>query len=388
MTDPCDFANNNFNNTFAQEDYSIFENCSMENVSSNSSDFNFASEKTVQIVFQFLLYFMASIGNCLLLFVMYRDPLKRFRNSTSYFIINLTLADLLSTASGISETVMQLNPPVPTTGDIPINYKITGCVSCIGIECSLLMIMVFTLDRYVAIAHAFRYNNFFGKRYIAVTAIIISWCFAIVSLPVMYFASLADNIQDLLTRVLASNFIALCFVTLTLHPYTHWVFSTRIHALRNSSANHKQLLEENLKVAKVLATTVLAVSLCSIFFSLPYFIAFCFYNAKCDSCFLSEAFQSFWKFFSLCPSARVMVNTLLYAWRLPLYRKSLIALCAFGNWTTPLHGVRKTVSLGGNQASKTSLKENGAVKNLSTNNSSANHAGLLNMAYNTAETSN
>ena len=327
MNDPCDFGNNNFNYTsFTKADFKIFENCTFEY---NSSDLgSFSRNKKVKHVFQFIFYIMASIGNCLLLFVMYKDPLKRFRNSTSYFIINLALADLFSTASGITETVIQLNPQDPRVGDTQQNQQLAACFNGIGIQCSLLMTMIFSLDRYMAIAHSYTYKNLVALRHVVVMVITLPWCFAFITLPVMYFASLANNVHEMLTRILAGNFIALSCVTLTVHPYTHWVFKKRMKELAQSNCNHKQLLEENLKIAKVLTTTVLLVSICLLVFIIPYFVAFCFHVAKCDKCFLNNAFLTFWPYYPLLSSVRVAVNSVVYAWRLPLYRKSLKALLA------------------------------------------------------------
>ena len=393
MNDPCNVAFNNSNYSFSLDDYKIFENC--------SSDFSFSARvKTVESVFQFLFYFVASVGNCLLLFVLYKDPLKRFRNSTSYFIINLTLADLLSTASGITEAAIQLNPQDPRTGHIQENQRLAACIDGIGIQCSLLMIMVFSLDRYMAIVHAYSYKNIVRKKYIVVTATILPWCFAIITLPVMYFASLTDDDHEFLTRTLAGNFIALSFVTLTVHPYTHWVFLRRIKDLRNSSSNHKQLLEENLKVAKVLATTVLVVSICIIIFIVPYFVAFCFYVAKCYKCFLNHTFQSFWQYYPLLSSIRVTINSMIYAWRLPLYRKSLKALFPTNGIGNRIHNFR--LHLNDMKCSKGSVdidtmstkdenqsacdKDNGTAEKSSQNDSVLQSMALSNSGY--AETNN
>ncbi|XP_028397727.1 substance-K receptor-like [Dendronephthya gigantea] len=322
--DPCDFANTKFNFT-PTFDFSIFENCTFDNISA-SGDPNVSGNKTVKTVFLFLFYCTASIGNFLLLAVMFKDPLKRFRNATSYFIINLCLADMLSAAGGITDEVFKLHPQNTTVQNIPL------CINAIGIQCSLLVIMLFSLDRYMAIARAYTYKNITEKKQVIVTILILPWCFSVIALPVMYFTSVTKDVHWLFTLILAVDFIALSLATVTLHPYTYWVFLRRIKDLRKSSANHRQLLEENLKVARVLATTVLVVSICWITFTIPYFVAFCFHVSNCDRCFLNDTFQSFWKYYPLISSIRVTFNSVVYAWRLPLYRKSLkVILSTCGN---------------------------------------------------------
>ena len=398
MSDPCDFANNNFSMKFSLDDFKIFENCSWKH---NSTDFGSLSpDKRVEIAFQFLFYFVASLGNCLLLLVLYKDPLKRFRNSTSYFIINLSLADILSTASGITETVIQLTPQDSKTGDTQQNQSLAACIDGIGIQCSLLMVMVFSLDRYIAITHAYKYEKIVGKKYIVVSVIFLPWCFAIITLPIMYFASLANNVHELLTRILAGNFIALSCVTLIVHPCTHWVFLRRMKDLRNSIPNQGHLLEENLKVAKVLATTVLVVSICLIIFILPYFVSFCFYVARCDKCFLNETFLSFWPYYPLLSSIRVTINSVVYAWRLPLYRKSLkavFATCGNRIRTIPrnrihnlqLHLNGLNCSKGGLDTKPTASSEvTETFKKFSPNDSAPQSMSISNSGFNQAETYN
>ena len=315
MDDLCNFTNNSFNDNF------LDDNCSFQ---LNSSGFGVQPGKKLERAFKLLFYSVACVGNFLLLFVMHKDPLKRFRNATSYFIINLTLADLLSTVSGITESAIQLNPQDPQKlFDTLESQNIAACIDGIGIQCALLMTMIFSIDRYIAIVHAYTYKNVVANKYIVVTAIILPWCFAIIALPVMYFALLNKDIQEALTRMLAGNFTALTCITLTVHPYTHSVFLRRLKDLRKSSTTHQQLMEQNLRVAKVLATTVLLVSICLAVFISPYFVAFCFNIAKCDTCFLHGVFLSFWQYYPLLSCVRIMMNSVVYAWRLPLYRKSL-----------------------------------------------------------------
>ena len=368
MRDPCNFSDAAHDSQHV--DFKIFENCSSAHFTYNFSDSRFPRrEKTVELVFRILFYSLASFGNCLLLFVMYKDPLKRFRNATSYFIMNISLADLMSILSGVSEAIIQLYPQDPKAGDIQKNQKLALCIYGIGIQSSLLMTMLFSLDRYLAIVHAFTYTNIIGNKYAVKIAIFLPWCFSIIVLPVMYYASLAENVNEVLTRMLAGNFIALSCVTLIVHPYTHWIFVKRLKDLRNSSLSHKELLEEDLKVAKILSSTVLVVSTCLIIFIAPYFVAFCFHVASCDKCFLNNSFLSFWKYYPLLSSVRFMVNSVVYAWRLPLYRKSLTTLlniCAVGTRSLPevrLHNSRLRTKVmncsNGDLQTSTKFSENG-----------------------------
>lgn len=307
------------NASFSVDDIDkLFKNCSL-----NSYQFRGPTgpDQVTERWLKFTFYFLASIGNFLLLFTMYKDPLQRFRNSTSYFIINLTIADLLSIVSGLCNSIFQIDQRKGGK----ITEEILACLDGIGVQCSFLITMIFAIDRYMAIAHPYKYQDIVIKKYFLIAFILIPWCFAIIALPLIYFAP-AYKGGKTLTRLFAGDIIALICITLIVHPLTHWTFKKNIKKLANSSFTNKQIMGDNLKIAKVLATTVLVVSVCLITFMSPYLVAFIVNLVGCDKCYLSHAFLSFWMYYPLLMSVRLMINSVVYAWRLPLYRQSLKAL--------------------------------------------------------------
>lgn len=327
MNNSCE---HNFTIPITYEEFEAFKNCSQF-----ASDFSsIPKNKEVERVFRILLYIIATIANSILLLVIYKDPLVRLRNATSYFLMNLAIADLLSVFGYIAHWILQLKPPDLQASVTLTNHDIALCIAAIGSQCSLLMIMVFSLDRYFAITHAYIYKKITSNKCAVAMVVIFPWCFAITIMPVIYFGPFNNDVHNMLTRVLAGNFIVLCVITLTVHPYTHCVFLKNIKALKKSSVSHKELLEENLKVSRVLANTVFLVSVCLIIHILPYFVAFCFHVTGCYQCLLNSSFQSFWRFYPILSSIRFVINSTIYAWRLPLYKKSLKTLlinCGFGN---------------------------------------------------------
>lgn len=309
----------NMSYPMANFDDALRQNCSF--------DYNFeysqrpsGPDKNTEIAFKLIFYFVAAIENVLLLYVMKRDPLKRFRNSTSYLIGNFAIADLVSIISGICDSIFQLNPK-----KVQHNYEIAGCFQGIGVQCSFLIITIFAMDRYMAIVHPYKYKNIMNRKFVLIILILVPWCFAIIALPVIYFAPAYGDGRTL-TNMFAGDIIALTIITLIVHPLTHWTFKRKIKELSKSSYMNKLILAESLKAAKVLATTVLMVSLCLIIFMSPYLVAFGFNLAGCDKCLLNHAFQSFWKYYPLLVAVRLMANSFVYTWRLPLYRESLKTL--------------------------------------------------------------
>ena len=318
----CNFTalDSKFNKSYLiATDYNkLIVNCSFD----TNSDFYLPSQpdRETETAFKLIIYFLSAIANLLLLHVIYRDPLKRFRNPPSYFIANFTIADLVSIISGICDSIFYLHPE-------KTSQEIAGCFAAVGLQSSFLIIMLFAIDRYAAIAHPYKYQNFMRKKIVLVILILCPWCFSTIALPVIYFAP-AFSSGKTLTKLFAGDVIALTAISLIVHPLTYWTFKRKIKELSSSSYTNKQMRKENLKIAKVLSTTVLVVSVCLITFMSPYVVAFSFILADCNQCLLSHTFVSFWQYYPLLTAIRLMTNSLVYAWRLPLYRESLKALIA------------------------------------------------------------
>ena len=309
-----------FNESYHMANYNkLTANCSFD------TNFDFSRrpsqpDKDTETAFKLMIYFLSAIENLLVLYVIYKDPLKRFRNTPSYFIGNFTIADFVSIISGICDSIFNLHPD-------KTSQEIAGCFAAIGLQSSFLIIMLFAIDRYAAIAHPYKYQNFMRRRIVLVILIFFPWCFSIIALPVIYFAP-AYRSGKTLTKLFAGDVIALTAISLIVHPLTYRTFKRQIKDLSSSSYTNKQMQKENLKIAKVLSTTVLVVSICLIAFMSPYLVAFSVILADCNQCLLSHAFLSFWLYYPLLTAIRLMTNSLVYAWRLPLYRESLKALIA------------------------------------------------------------
>ncbi|XP_066929809.1 adenosine receptor A2a-like [Clytia hemisphaerica] len=124
-----------------------------------------------------LLCIIISIGNFLIIWVIYKDPLKKLRTPFTYFIVNLATADLivgtitcpiyaytliLESLGGLSDTMAQ-------------TMHMTFFISSTA---SILSLIALSLDRYIAIEFPFRYKLYFtGNRCRLITIVI--WVLAI-----------------------------------------------------------------------------------------------------------------------------------------------------------------------------------------------------------------
>ena len=118
-----------------------------------------------------ILSFIGIICNILLLIGLIKDPLKCFRNSASYLILNLAFSDLLTCVYKIC--------------DIYWNLCVEFDVNVIQIfdvaeYISWLSILFISLDRYLSVVHPMKYNILVtGKKTFVV--ILLQWVFCIIS---------------------------------------------------------------------------------------------------------------------------------------------------------------------------------------------------------------
>ena len=124
-----------------------------------------------------ILSFIGIICNILLLIGLIKDPLKCFRNSASYLILNLAFSDLLTCVYKIC--------------DIYWNLCVEFDVNVIQIfdvaeYISWLSILFISLDRYLSVVHPMKYNILVtGKKTFVV--ILLQWLFCIISVLLHIF---------------------------------------------------------------------------------------------------------------------------------------------------------------------------------------------------------
>lgn len=275
--------------------------------------------KSLPITFKILkgfsisFYSLSILLNITLLLLLYKDPLKRFRNSSSFLILNLVVADL----SGAS--ISLLHKVYDPKDELAVNILLWFVAATL--QCSFCTMMFVSFDRYVAIAFPFRYRVWENpKRTILIN--IAVWILSLsLSSLLIFIPSVSSQFAP--TKAYAANIFILFGIIVVFYTITHRSFRRQQKHLFSMKSINQQLRQQKLRIEKNLANTMLLVSFSLQFFTSPYLVLFLFQEANCLSCIMNAYFQSFWSYWPSLFALYYATNPIIYAWKLQSYRKSL-----------------------------------------------------------------
>lgn len=271
-------------------------------------------------------YALSILLNCTLLWMLYKDPLKRLRTPSSLLIGNLGISDLLGACFSLAiETQIfqdaKYKPNSSTTLFLPWLVATTA-------QSSYYTVVMVSLERYAAISHPFRYRVLVVTRHV-LFLMIITWLLAFAISTPLFFTTELRNTTNTGNKIYAIHTFTLIVVILVLYPLTHSSLkSQRKHVLTMNTSNQK-LRMKKLKIEKQFANTMFLVWVTLIVFTSPYVVVFFFTTTNCYSCILNNHFLHVWMYFRIFFAIHFGVNPVIYAWRLPCYRKSLLVSLSF-----------------------------------------------------------
>ena len=251
--------------------------------------------------------------NITLIMLHYKDPLKRFRSSSSFLILNLAIADFCGASLRLLDIVYKSKNQM--------TIKIIHWLIEAPLQCSFITAMFVSLDRHVAIAFPFKYRAMDRpKRMIIVNTGV--WLFSLSLCAILYFVpSISNSFAP--NMVYPVNIFILCAIILVFYTSTHRTFRRQRKQLFTLNSTNQQLCQQKLKTEKNLANTMLLVSFSLILFTTPYMLLYFFTQTKCFSCILNNYFQEFWSYWPSLFTFVYITNPIIYAWKIPNYRKSL-----------------------------------------------------------------
>ena len=267
-----------------------------------------------------VLGFIGFLMNMLLLFVLYKDPLKRFRNPANVFIASLAMADTLN----VTFMVLSKLVPMMVSGRLVFAQAVFSGIMVVGTQSSFLVVAMLASERFSAVVFPFRYKSVATTRR-ACYANLASWCAALV--VASFFYPSPEHISMWLFMY-SGEIIFLCLVTLLIYPVMYhkfWREGKRISALNSGASG---FADRRLQLNKQMAVTVLLVTSTVVTFNVPYILSSVFAWFGCTRCALDPVFLELYVFYPVGHVCYFAMNPLIYAWRLAIYRKSLtIVFC-------------------------------------------------------------
>ena len=248
------------------------------------------------------------ISNSLLLFLTYSNPLNNLRKSSWITITNLAVADLLTSILSIF-----FCHPVYELALLPerdIQHACTEVLLHIGYASSFFLLMLFAIERYIAIKHPFESGNILTRKRIFL-ACLLCWAAAIgCALPII---------------LRSQEFIIALYGILEFSALVMILFQVLIIKGIKEASRHLEDGSTRKAHMKNVSTTIVILILVLMVTTFPYFIAkqVEFLYRDYPNLFTGKVARLFPYYYFPIACLNFIVNPFIYALRLPDYRNAL-----------------------------------------------------------------
>ena len=258
-------------------------------------------------------YFVISTGivsNILLLLCLIKDPLKCFRNSASYFIMSLSVSDVLVCICRLIEAHCQLG----TDGKLHFLLHFPLYVSMFGgffLACDRYFIAVFPL----------KYKYIVTWR-VTLTVVIIHWVFSF-GLATMEGLYGNSSVGFYLLNIL---FTTTLVIGLYLYAKTAWVLYRQSQYWNNTESQPENFQIRRLQNQRRFIATICLVSVTTVVCFVPIFAyVFLTTSSSAEDKHMSEKYNSdkIYILLNCLFSLNFTVNLFIYIWRLKNYRATV-----------------------------------------------------------------
>ena len=288
---------------------------------------NLESSKTALIigVVNLVVGVVAVIGNSLLCLTIYRNPHRRLRNTTSYLVVNLAVADLLTGL--ITEPFYAAFEISNFMGkEVDILYIIGESTAYVFVNASILSILLMAWDRYIAVRYPLLHKQKMSCKRIF-TMIILLWIYSIVfstlrfmGVPedVFYWVDLHVN-YTLFGGILIGLYVSIYFAIK--HQMEKSLRTRGYNSQTRRQPTHNEI-KAMVKSEKKMTKTVFLLLLVAIACMLPLYIML-HVELLCKSCMEVSLVQTISKLSEPILFLNSGLNPFLYAWTIPKYRQAL-----------------------------------------------------------------
>lgn len=299
------------------------------NSSSADCRFYFHTELFTGICFA-ILSPITTTSNALLLFTIFKDPLKCFRAPPMYFIIALAFADFTTglivepflTATRVRRYVYwshTLDEPYNTLEQIGRN------LSYVGLNSSFLFVLGLILAQFIAIAYPHHYRSVVTtRRVLACAGFSLMYFTGFTVLPFFGVAQIIFQVDLYLHSTLITVFLVVGFAMLLRAYRQHAIASHRLGVGSSFSGRTGKSLTNEVNERKFIIVTLLLTGILILCILPNTVVLYVWAYKKQDhdqpdcSDLTSVVFLT-----ELILFVKVSLDAFIYAWRLPRYRRSL-----------------------------------------------------------------
>ena len=263
---------------------------------------------------------MTIVANSLLLVTFLVDPLKIFRNPTSYFLIGLAIVDLLTAL--IQEPIyatcfMLMYFQHPSWTKCKSWMKFTAYFSAFPISISASIVFAFTLTQYIVVASPLRYGRMITKKK-ALLSVVAMYLYHTLfcCLPLMGVPQKTKHAIDLFFHR-----YTVVLVTIVVYIILHYTMKKKMTAgrsLQSEKGRHVQVQRNFVRINVVLLIIMIMFFVPSVLLMTIRF-------------FLDDIFTARYGIRVLVVNLmtdnllylKFLFDPIVYAWRMSKYRKSL-----------------------------------------------------------------
>ncbi|KAJ7353806.1 hypothetical protein OS493_032079 [Desmophyllum pertusum] len=275
-------------------------------------------------IYLIIVSFTTIVANGLLLVVFFFDPLKIFRNATTYFLVGLAFVDILTAATqqpmfATCFIVIYLGHPDTDAICSPL-FEAGQYISLFAMNASFLIVLSFTVTQYIVVMSPLKYARRVTKTRVVICVLSIylyAICFSLLSVM-----GVPTDIHQKCDIILHS--IIMIYLTILFYILLYKAFKKKMAASENlrednnvqNGGNRQMAVQRKFIIINFLLIAILFVS------SQPSTILWFIhlysnedpYSPKVQIRFLMAENMLYLKF---------LLDPFVYAWRIPKYRQAL-----------------------------------------------------------------
>ena len=250
---------------------------------------------------QFVICFLGAVSHSLLLYAFFKDPLKCFKHSGTFLVMNLAVADFITC----------LATPVYLNVKVSVIYKTLRFILTTTIYASIVTIISISIDRFLLVAYPIKHSYFIKGNVLTIWPACIWLASIIIPTKRLIFG---EHSYDLVAIHSIAAIVGI--LSAVLYAFTYFKLkkqSRSMQALQSSiesRAQHIRILKE-----KQFLKTIMIIACVTVICIVPSSILKTTYTAEIVIyiyfCMLYINFS---------------VNPLIYFLRLPNYRKTFYLL--------------------------------------------------------------